>query len=237
MAHENITLAVAVLAGFFTFLSPCVFPLIPFYIFYITGITAKEKETLSDSKVRARVAFHALFFVLGFSFIFVVLGVSFSFLGRFFYEYSEIVRRVAGIAIIIFGLGVAGLFHIDFARTAGKIKFSNKKWGLLGSFVIGTAFGFSWTPCAGPILGSILGLASTQETVSKGVILLAGYSFGLAVPFFVSAILFEYFLVYSKLIKKYTRPIQIVSGVFLVIIGILVFGDFFNKVSSLLMGR
>jgi len=230
-----VTAVVAFLAGFLSFLSPCVFPLMPFYIFYVTGLTVGDKELLVDKKMKTAVILHTLFFILGFSVIFVLLGLSFSFIGRVLFAHQVFIRKLAGVLIMLFGLNVIGLFHLDVFRPRGGVKFKNRKLGFFGSFLVGIAFGFTWTPCAGPILGSILTLASAEATMTKGAVLLLFYSLGVAVPFFISATLFDYFLIYSKAVKKYIKVISVISGIFLVIVGALVFTNYLSRVSFLIM--
>lgn len=223
----NVTLSAAFLAGLATFLSPCILPLIPSYIFYMTGLSAKRER--SSAEDRAKALLHALTFVLGFSVIFVLLGVSVFFLSKKLLAHQDILRVAAGSLIVIFGIHLSGIIRIPFLYKDKHINISRKKSGVGMSFLMGAAFSFAWTPCAGPILGSILALASTQQTVNQGIFLLILYSAGLGVPFILTAVLIDKFVEHSKLINRFARHISLVSGIILVLVGIAVIFDLFNN--------
>ena len=203
-------------AGLISFLSPCVLPLIPGYISFISG--ASLNELLVNKKINI---FPLILFTLGFSFVFIMFGAAASYLGQVLLQNSQPLRVIAGLVIVIFSLQLIGIINISFLNFEKKIytKNNNNIWF---SFVVGMAFGFGWTPCIGPILGSILALASTQETISKAIILLSFYSLGLAIPFILSGYLMQRFLMFSKNFKKNINIVSKSGGVILLITGILI---------------
>ena len=212
------SLPIAFLAGLISFLSPCVLPLIPGYISYISGTSfdrIKEKK-------RNLIIFKTIFFTLGFSFVFIILGSTASFIGRFFLINSDILRIVAGVIIILFSLQIIGF--INFSLLNKDIRFFTNKYSnnLTFPFIVGAAFGFGWTPCIGPILGSIITLSALEENIGKGILLLSFYSLGLAIPFVISGILIDKFLLFSKSFKKYMSIITKVGGTILLITGIAI---------------
>jgi len=212
------TLSIAFIAGLISFLSPCVLPLIPGYISYISG-TSFDKITEKKGNL---IVVKTIFFTLGFSFIFVVLGSTASFIGKFFLNNSNIFRIIAGIIVIFFSLQLIGITNFNFMNKEIRI-FTGQYSNNLGfPLLVGAAFGFGWTPCIGPILGSILTLAAIEENISKSVLLLSFYSLGLAIPFIISGILIDKFLFFSKSFKKYISTITKVGGVILLLTGIAI---------------
>ena len=211
-----IEIFVAFGAGLISFLSPCVLPLIPGYISFISGQSLKE--ILDDQKINF---FPLILFCGGFSTVFIILGASASFLGQALLQNSEILRILAGIIIIIFSLQLIGLINISFLNLEKRFEAKRSK-NILYPYMIGLAFGFGWTPCIGPILGSILALASIEETLFRAVILLSFYSLGLAIPFILSGYLTQRFLIFSKNFKKNINLISKTGGVILLITGILI---------------
>ncbi len=203
-------------AGLISFLSPCVLPLIPGYISYISGQSLQE--ILNKKEVNY---FPLILFCLGFSTVFVLLGASASFLGQTLLQNSEILRIVAGIIIIIFSLQLIGIINIPYLNFEKRFDAKESR-NILFPYVIGVAFGFGWTPCIGPILGSILALASIEETLSRAVILLILYSLGLAIPFVLSGYLIQRFLLFSKSFKKNINLISKIGGIILLVTGILI---------------
>ena len=203
-------------AGLISFLSPCVLPLIPGYISFISGATLNE--LLENKKINI---FPLILFTLGFSFVFIMFGAAASYLGQVLLQNSQSLRIIAGLVIIIFSLQLIGIINISFLNFEKKIytKKNNNTWF---SFVVGMAFGFGWTPCIGPILGSILALASTEETIFKAVILLTFYSLGLAIPFILSGYLMQRFLMFSKNFKKNINYVSKSGGIILLITGALI---------------
>ena len=214
----NTSLYVAFLAGLISFLSPCVLPIIPGYISYISG-TSLEKLIEKKNNL---VVIKTIFFTLGFSLIFIILGSSASFLGRFFLNNSNFLRIIAGIIIIFFSLQLIGIINFKFMNRDLKIltgKYSNN---LAFPFFVGAAFGFGWTPCIGPILGSILTLAAIEESFGKSIMLLSFYSLGLAIPFIISGILINKFLFFSKSFRKHISTITKIGGAILLLTGIAI---------------
>jgi len=212
------TLSIAFLAGLISFLSPCVLPLIPGYISYISG-TSLEKLIEKKNNL---VVVKTIFFTLGFSFVFITLGSTASFLGKFFLNNSNILGIVAGITIIFFSLHLIGIINFKFMNKDIRIFTNQYSHNLAFPLLVGAAFGFGWTPCIGPILGSILTLAAIEENFSKSILLLSFYSLGLAIPFIISGILIDKFLFFSKNFRKYTSAITKVGGVILLLTGIAV---------------
>ena len=215
------TLSIAFFAGLISFLSPCVLPLIPGYISYISG-TSFDK--INDEK-RNLVIIKTIFFTLGFSFVFIALGSTASFIGRFFLVYSDVFRIMAGIIIIFFSLYLIGIFNFNFMNKDIRIFTNQYSNNLTFPFFVGAAFGFGWTPCIGPILGSILTLAAIEENINKSILLLSFYSLGLAIPFIISGILIDKFLIFSKNLKKYISTIRKVGGAILLLTGIAILTD------------
>ena len=211
-----IELLIAFGAGFISFLSPCVLPLIPGYVSFISGQSLQELLGAQKIKFLPLVLFCA-----GFSTVFIILGASASFLGQTLLQNSEILRIVAGIIIIIFSLQLVGLINIGYLNLEKRFE-AKKSQNILFPYVIGLAFGFGWTPCIGPILGSILALASIEETLSKALILLSLYSLGLAIPFIFSGYLIQKFLIFSKNFKKNINIFSKIGGIILLITGILI---------------
>jgi len=211
-----IELIIAFGAGLISFLSPCVLPLIPGYISFISG--ASLNELLTNKKINI---IPLILFTLGFSFVFIMFGAAASYLGQVLLQNSQTLRIIAGLVIIIFSLQLIGIINIGFLNFEKKI-YTKKNNNIWFSFIIGMAFGFGWTPCIGPILGSILALASTEETILKAIILLSFYSLGLAIPFILSGYLMQRFLMFSKNFKKNINLVSKGGGAILLITGILI---------------
>jgi cytochrome c-type biogenesis protein len=211
-----IELFIAFGAGLISFLSPCVLPLIPGYISFISG--ASLNELLVQKKINL---IPLILFTLGFSFVFITFGAAASYLGQVLLENSQTLRIVAGSVIVIFSLQLIGFINISYLNFEKKVytKRSNNIWF---SFIVGMAFGFGWTPCIGPILGSILALASTEETIFKAIILLSFYSLGLAIPFILSGYWMQRFLMFSKNFRKNINLISKTGGIILLVTGILI---------------
>ena len=203
-------------AGLISFLSPCVLPLIPGYVSFISGQSLQE--LLGSKQIKF---LPLILFCTGFSTVFIILGASASFLGQTLLQNSEILRIIAGIVIIIFSLQLVGLINISYFNFEKRFE-AQKSKNILFPYVIGLAFGFGWTPCIGPILGSILALASIEETLSRAILLLSFYSLGLAIPFILSGYLIQRFLLFSKNFKKNINIISKIGGVILLITGILI---------------
>ena len=229
MESSNITFVGAFIAGFLSFLSPCVLPLIPSYITYITGLSFSDLQSEHPShKVRQQTIIHSLFFIAGFTFVFVLLGASATFIGGFLQSHMTALRRVGGALIVVFGIHVSGIFDIGVLLGEKRLTVHRKPAGFLGSFVVGVAFAAGWTPCIGPILASILMVAATEGKVTQGIGLLLSYSMGLAIPFFLASLALHQFLVLFTRFKKYIRIFEIVTGVFLMAVGILIFTNYLS---------
>ena len=212
------TLSIAFFAGLISFLSPCVLPLIPGYISYISG-TSFDKI---NEKKRNLVIIKTIFFTLGFSFVFITLGSTASLIGKFFLANSNIFRIMAGVIIIFFSLYLIGIFNFNFMNKDIRIFTGLYSNNLTFPLLVGIAFGFGWTPCIGPILGSILTLAALEENIGKGILLLSFYSLGLAIPFIISGVLIDKFLLFSKGFKKYISIVTKVGGTILLLTGIAI---------------
>ena len=241
METANITFVSAFVAGLLSFLSPCVLPLIPSYITYITGISFADLQAEHPAhKVRQQTLFHSLLFIAGFTFVFVLLGASATFIGGFLQEHMKLIRKIGGVLIIIFGIHVTGVFPIGMLLGEKRISIHRKPAGYLGSFLVGIAFAAGWTPCIGPILATILMVAATEETVYHGVALLFCYSMGLAIPFFLSSLALHQFLFLFNRLKKFIRIFEIITGVFLIIVGFMIYTNYLSKLGSyttILFGR
>ena len=212
-----LNLLVAFSAGFISFLSPCVLPLIPGYISYISG-QALDK-IIKDNK---SVLLKTIFFSIGFSIVFISFGITASFIGKLLISYSNQLRIIAGIIIILFSLQFIGLINLKILNSETRFFTKNYNDNLIFPIIVGVAFGFGWTPCIGPVLGSILALAAIEENISKGILLLSFYSLGLAIPFIISGILIDKFLFFSKSFRKYISIITKVGGAILLLTGIAI---------------
>lgn len=223
--------AVAFAAGLLSFLSPCVLPLVPSYIGFLTGMT------LPEMAARRRLALiHALLFVAGFSLVFILLGASATALGRALNVYQIWLQRIGGVLIIGFGLLCLGLFKLDALSLERRVHLERKPVGYLGSLLVGMAFAAGWTPCIGPVLGGILGLAATSADLSRGMLLLAFYSAGLAVPFLIAAVAVESFFGWFQRFRRFLPWVMRVSGVLLVFVGILLVTGEFTRLAGWLQG-
>ena len=232
---ENITVIAAFFAGLLYFLSPCVLPLVPSYLSYITGISLEDLKGERSKKLQKITIIHSLLFILGFSLVFITLGASASFMGQFLARYLDIVRKVGGAIIILFGLFIIlqpYLIKMPFLIRDRRWTFKNRPTGYLGSVLIGVSFSAGWTACSTPILAAILTSASMVKTVGTGIFLLTVFSLGLATPFFLSALAVNLFLSFFDKVKKYLRIIEIASGALLIILGILVFTNYFSILSA-----
>lgn len=226
---EGVSLFFAFGAGVLSFFTPCVLPLIPAYLCFITGLSLDELRG-SDSPGRAaknlrKILWPTALFVLGFSFVFVSLGATATSLGKFVYIHQRIIEIVGGSIVILFGLHLTGVLNIKYLQYEKKFHLGRKPANIFGSFILGVVFAAGWTPCVGPILGPILLMAETQERVAQGIILLSLYSLGLGLPFLLTAIAVTTFLNLFNKVKKYFRAISLVSGLLLIIIGILIMTD------------
>jgi cytochrome c-type biogenesis protein len=229
MEFETVTVYLAFIAGLLSFVSPCVLPLIPSYVSFISGISFEQLTAENNpSEVKKVIIFNSLMFMLGFTVVFVAMGTTITLLGQYFVAHQAIFRKVGAAVIIFFGLHIIGIVNIKVLQRDKRFQFSNNKpLGLVGSFFVGLGFAAGWTPCIGPILASILFVASTSETLAMGILLLVIYSLGLAIPFFLTSLGINTFLKYFDRFKKHMRVVSIVSGVFLIFVGILIYTNKF----------
>ena len=221
MFTEAVSFPAAFLAGFLSFLSPCVLPLIPAYFTFITGFSLEELTENRHPEIRKKVVFSTVSFVCGFSLVFILMGASASYLGSLIYNYRKTIRIVGGILIILMGIHLSGIIRIPGLDIEKRIHMEKKPLHFLGGFIIGMAFGAGWSPCIGPLLGSILIIAYSQETVRQGIVLLAVYSAGLALPFIILSVFIHLLL---KVIKKTSRFLQYINaaaGILLIIVGLI----------------
>jgi len=218
---------VAFAGGLLSFLSPCVLPLVPSYLGFVTGFTMNE---ITDRRRMAML--HAFLFVAGFSLVFMLFGLSATALGRVLKYYDVWFHRVGGVLIILFGLYCLGVFRLAFLDQDARLHLDRKPVGYLGSVLVGMAFAAGWTPCIGPILGAILGLAATEASLSKGIVLLAAYSLGLAVPFLLAAFAVESFLDWFQRFRRYLPWVQKASGGLLVVVGVLMATGEFTRMAA-----
>ena len=216
----SIGILVAFLAGILSFLSPCVLPLVPSYVSFVTGMGLEELES-GGNDVKRITLVHSLLFVGGFSLIFVLMGASATFIGQFLRDQQEFIARVGGVIIIIFGLVLLGVVPIQALNREKRVQFQRKPVGYAGTMAVGAAFGAGWVPCIGPILGSILTLAATRASVTEGVGLLGVYSAGLAIPFVVSSVALTAFMSWFQNFRKYLRYVEWVAGILLIFVGLL----------------
>jgi cytochrome c-type biogenesis protein len=233
---ESPTFLAAFVAGLLSFISPCVLPLIPGYLSYISGLTLDEMEgtaatTVDRTQARRRVVVASIFFILGFSAVFISFGAAASAFGSFLLDWRRVIGKVAGAIVILFGLHMMGVLRIGWLYSEKRVQLEKKPTSVFGAFFVGLAFAFGWTPCIGPILGGILAIASVQDTVGQGVRLLAVYSLGLGVPFLLTALAInQFFRAFAK-IRKHYHAIEIGSGLLLCAIGVLIFTDRFTIIA------
>jgi cytochrome c-type biogenesis protein len=230
--NESIGLPIALAAGVLSFLSPCVLPLVPSYLSFVTGMTLDD---LQEGHDRHAVLLHALLFVAGFSAVFILLGATASYLGQFFRAYEVWVARAGGVLIIVLGLHLLGVFRLTTLLRERRVHLADKPAGKLGTLAVGAAFGAGWTPCIGPILGSILTLAGASDTIWSGVGLLFVYSVGLAVPFLLAALALERFLNAFRRFRRFIPVMEKASGVLLVLLGLLLVTGSFTILSTYLV--
>lgn len=223
--------AIAFIAGLLSFLSPCVLPLIPSYVGFLTGLTLEELEVR-----RGTALLHAIWFVAGFSVVFVALGATASALGVVLLHSQVWIGRVGGVIVILFGLYLLGILRPAFLMRDRRIELARKPLGYAGSALVGVTFGAAWTPCIGPILGAILTMAAAQASLALGAGLLTAYALGLAVPFLVAAVALDRFLVWFQKFRPYLVWVERVAGVLLIVLGLLLVTDRFTLLASWLQG-
>lgn len=221
MFTDPISFPTAFVAGLLSFFAPCVLPLIPAYFTFISGYSLEELTNNPDANVRYRVLASTIAYVSGFSLVFILLGASASALGAMIYDYSDWIRIVGGIVIIFLGLHLLGLLNINSLNVERKISVKQKPLHLVGTFLVGMAFGAGWSPCIGPLLGSILILAGNQQTVWQGMLLLTVYSFGLALPFILISLFINSLLVILRRLTGVLKYVNRVAGVLMIVIGLM----------------
>jgi cytochrome c-type biogenesis protein len=233
MASSQISFLFAFGAGFLSFISPCVLPLVPSYVSYITGLSFEDlTENRDRARIRRLTISHSLFFISGFSTIFILFGATATFIGQALLIYQNVIRQVGGVLVVLFGLYIMGILKIPFLSTERKLHIENKPAGYFGSFLVGIGFAAGWTPCVGPILGSILFYASMSDSMIRGMSLLAVYSLGLGLPLFISSLAINSFLVSFKWFVRHMRWVTLGSGFFLVVIGVMLFTDTLSLLSA-----
>ena len=230
------SLAIAFSAGFLSFVSPCVLPLVPAYVSFVTGLSLDELTRGHDRyRVKWTTLKNALLFIAGFSTVFILFGASATFIGQLLLAYQREVRWIGGGLIVFFGLYVMGVFNVQFLMADKRFHLQGRPVGYLGSYLVGVAFAAGWTPCVGPILGSILLYASTTNSVGQGVQLLAAYSLGLGLPLLVTALGLNTFLSRMKTVGPLMPAVNVVSGIFLIVVGLLITTNSLTMLSAFLV--
>jgi cytochrome c-type biogenesis protein len=222
--NQNVTLLAAFAAGFLSFVSPCVLPLIPGYISFVSGVSVDEMRGGAPSRAgsRTQIFVASLAFVIGFSIVFVALGASATAVGKFLFARLPLLSKIAGVLLIIFGLHTMGAFRLAFLEQEKRMHAQRKPAGPVGALLVGIAFAFGWTPCIGPILGGILAIAGSKNSVGEGITLLAVYSLGLGIPFLLTSLAINQFFGAAKKIRRYYHAIELTSGALLIVIGVLI---------------
>lgn len=234
MLTETMTYPAAFAAGLLSFFSPCILPLIPAYFTFITGFSLEELIDADTGRIRRRVIMATLAFGAGFSLIFILLGASASFLGGLAARYHQIVRVGGGLLIIGFGLHLTGLWRLSFLEVEKRVHLKEKPTHILGTVLVGMAFGAGWSPCIGPMLGSILILAGSEESVIEGIALLTIYSAGLWIPFLVLSVFINFILVFLQRARRVLKIINAAAGTLLIVLGIALVLDRFGMLWSLI---
>lgn len=232
----SISYAMAFIAGLLSFLSPCVLPLAPSYITFITGMSLDDLAGGDRQGARRQAAFHALLFILGFSLVFVALGATATAFGSALRRALPLLQQVGGAIIVLFGLYLLGALRLPALARERRVHLARKPSGRVGSVLVGIAFGAGWTPCIGPILASILLYAGMHGTMGQGMLLLAAYAIGLGIPFFAAAVAFNWFLAGSRLLRRRLRMLERVAGSLLVLVGVLLASGRFAVLSNFLAG-
>jgi cytochrome c-type biogenesis protein len=234
--ETNITYLAALFAGLISFISPCVLPLVPAYISFISGVSVEDlRQAERQQQMALRLMASSLLFIAGFTVVFVLLGATATVVGSFLLQNLGFLSKAAGVVLVIFGLHVAGLIKIPFLNYEARFQTGGKPTSAIGAFFVGSAFAFGWTPCIGPILGAILAIAGSQDTVGKGMLLLLVYSIGLGIPFFLTAAATQRLLSAMNRVKKHFKTVEIVSGVFLIVVGVMMFFNLFTALNSMLV--
>ncbi|NIO09617.1 MAG: cytochrome c biogenesis protein CcdA [Deltaproteobacteria bacterium] len=230
---NEVNVLVVFTAGLFSFLSPCVLPLIPSYLSFLSGVSLEDMRSGTlPGDIRRQVVLNSLFFILGFSIVFISLGASASYLGSLFSGYRTFIRTLGGILITLVGLYLIGFFKVPILERYLQFDLKGKPTGYLGSVLVGITFALAWTPCVGPILGAVLTLAGTAAEVDRGMFLLATYAAGLGLPFFLSALAMNSFFQFSQAFRRYIRVVHVTAGVLLLIVGVLILTDYLTLLNA-----
>lgn len=239
---RDVSVWAAFIAGILSFISPCVLPIVPSYMCFISGTTAPVFAAVPEVALetpppsnRQQTLLSAILFVLGFSVVFIALGATATSVGQLLKDQQELLRKLGGVVVMVMGLHMMGVIQIKALLYEKRFHFQARPPGYMGAFLIGLSFAIGWTPCIGPILGSILAIAGTQESVSNGIFLLAVYSLGLAIPFLVTAFLMEKIFIHFKKIQRHMAAINIGSGAFMVLVGMLIYTNLLQTLSSYLL--
>ncbi len=234
MPGVQLNIVIAMLAGMLSFLSPCVLPLFPSYLSFIAGLSFEELQgSVANARTRRAIIRNALCFILGFSVVFVALGAGASLIGQALFQGQALIRQIGAAFVILMGLYVAGWLPLPFLAREWRAELSARPAGWIGAVVTGITFAAGWTPCIGPILGAILTLASVSQTAATGILMLAAYSLGLAIPFLVSALAINRFLKFFDHFKRFLPVVTRVSGVILILVGVLLLTDYFTVLSRM----
>ncbi len=228
-----VAMGISLIAGVLSFLSPCVLPVVPPYLAYMGGVSVTQME--GETEARGKVFLSAVFFVLGLSTVFLLLGFAFSAAGRFFLSFQDVAITFAGVIIIVFGLHFIGIFRIPFLNREARIDAGDQGGSAFGAYLLGLAFAFGWTPCLGPVLGAILGLAASEADMAKGTLLLAVYALGLGLPFLLVAAFFPRLKGPMNWLKRHMRTVEKLSGTLLLIVGVLMLTGKFSDISFWLL--
>ncbi len=222
---NEVSIPLAFLGGILSFISPCVLPLVPSYVSFVTGISFEELTSENSEEVKKVVIFNSLMFILGFSTVFIViLGSSAQIFGTLFLQYQDVIRKIGGVVIVLLGVHIIGIINFNILQREKRLHFFREKpAGLLGSFLVGIGFAAGWTPCIGPILSAIFAVAATSPSPWSGMMLFVAYSLGLAIPFFLTSLGINTFLKHFNRLKKHMRAVSVVTGFFLIATGVLIF--------------
>ncbi len=234
--NPDVSLSLAFLGGILSFISPCVLPLVPSYVSFVTGISFEDLTSESSLQLKKVILLNSLMFILGFTAVFVlILGSSAQLFGSVFLQYQDVVRKVGGIIIVLLGIHIMGIINIKVLQRDKRFHFfRDKPAGFIGSFLVGIGFAAGWTPCIGPILSAIFAVAATSTSPFAGMKLFLAYSVGLAIPFFLTSLGINTFLHHFNRVKKHMRVVSLVTGFFLVLTGVLIFFNSLAIISSYL---
>ncbi len=234
MTAPDLSILVAMAAGLLSFLSPCVLPLLPSYISFVAGVSFEDVQgTVANSRTRRAILLNSLLFILGFSLVFIALGAGATLVGQVLFQQQRLIQKIGGVFIILMGLYVGGWLRIPFLMREWRVELKDRPAGYLGALMVGITFAAGWTPCIGPILGSILTLASVSQTTGTGIEMLAAYSLGLAIPFLVSSLAMHRFVILFDHFKRFIPLVTRASGLILITLGFLLITDYFTVLSRL----